>query len=814
MLVKEINPEIIQKFESLNYDTYESSVVLEWQSKLSRGSQVLLHSLRWVLAALIGFLTGFVAFLIDFFVYKISGWKFNLTELAIPSGCETSSSLRCYIRPLFVYIAINLVLVAISGFLVAYLEPVARGSGISEIKCYLNGIKIPRLVRIKTLFSKAVGVLCSVAGGLLVGKEGPMIHSGAVIAAGITQGKSSTWNADLKILRLFRNDREKMDFVAGGAAAGVSAAFGAPIGGVLFAMEEGASHWSSPLTWRVFFASMLSTFSLNFFLSGAGEDKSKWGQLSRPGLISFGSFDIGEKSGYNINLFPFFIVLGLIGGFLGAFYNFLNIKLAELRRKYLKTSFSRWLEVILVGLVTSVLSFTLSFSTHTCYLNTAETNSERKLIYCKKGYYNDMATIFFDTQEQSIKNLFHFSGNYSYTTLALFSIIYFLMSCWTYGIYAPSGLFIPTILSGASYGRLFGEICQHLFPKLSISPQVFALIGSASFLGGVMRMTISLTVIMLEATNDISYGLPIMLTIMIAKIVGDLFNHGLYDEHIHINEIPFLEWEYPLRIDQIAVLKAKDVMSKEVKYFHETTTPGEIKQVLTTCSHYGFPVVSQEQKFRGLILRNHLIVILKHKFSLQKQQVRVGVTSFSNSETENIDSSSNSHDENLKLNHNFNRSFNDKDILENEKFMDDYPRYTTIEEIELDEGDYNKIVDLKPYINTCPYFLLEDTPLQRVFDLFRTMGLRHLVIIDSTFKVVGMITRKNLCLEPHHAEAIKRNSYRGKYFAEKYLESDNETQKSSIYGKIKMENITSNWNSNDLNESLLGKTDHRVKKRK
>lgn len=83
---------------------------------------------------------------------------------------------NCLWLPYTIWLALNLLPVLIGTILVSYVEPVAAGSGIPQVKCYLNGIKVPRVVRIKTLAVKIIGVICTVVGGLAGGKVGIVFH--------------------------------------------------------------------------------------------------------------------------------------------------------------------------------------------------------------------------------------------------------------------------------------------------------------------------------------------------------------------------------------------------------------------------------------------------------------------------------------------------------------------------------------------------------------------------------------------------------------------------------------------------------------
>ncbi|KAM9457964.1 H(+)/Cl(-) exchange transporter 7 isoform 1-T1 [Clarias gariepinus] len=696
------------KYESLDYDNSENQLFLEEERRMSHMGFRCLEISRWFICGLIGFLTGLIACLIDIMVEKLAGVKYDVVKEYIEKF-TTDGGLSV---SLILWAVMNSAFVMVGSILVAYVEPIAAGSGIPQIKCYLNGVKIPRVVRLKTLLVKVCGVICSVAGGLAVGKEGPMIHSGAVVAAGVSQGRSTSLKKDFKIFEYFRRDTEKRDFVSAGAAAGVSAAFGAPVGGVLFSLEEGASFWNQMLTWRIFFASMISTFTLNFFMSVYN---GNMGELSNPGLINFGRF---ESVQYYIYEIPLFIIMGAIGGFLGALFNAINYWLTIFRIRYVHRRCLQVMEAMLVAAVSATVSFTMIYFSTDCQPLKSDSMEEYPLqLFCADGEYNAMATAFFNTPERSVRSLFHSpTGTYNPQTLGLFTLTYFFLACWTYGLTVSAGVFIPSLLIGAAWGRLFGILLPYAFPsKTSIwaDPGKYALVGAAAQLGGIVRMTLSLTVILVEATGNVTYGLPIMLVLMTAKIIGDYFIEGIYDLHIRLQSVPFLHSEAPATSHW---LTAREVMSSPVTCFNRVEKVGTIVDVLsgTSTNHNGFPVIMQPVsvdepgKLCGLILRSQLIVLLKHKVFVERARSRL------------------------------------QHRLQLKDFRDAYPRFPPIQSIHVSQDERECMMDLTEFMNPTPYTVPEETSLPRVFKLFRALGLRHLVVVDADNQVTGLVTRKDL----------------------------------------------------------------------
>ncbi|KAM4703252.1 H(+)/Cl(-) exchange transporter 6 isoform 2-T2 [Rhinophrynus dorsalis] len=781
------------------------------------------EAVRWIMVFAIGVCTGLVGLFVDYFVRLFSQFKYRVVQDSV----EECTDRGCLALSLLELLGFNLIFVFIATLFVL-IQPVAGGSGIPEIKCYLNGVKVPGVVRLRTLVCKALGVLFSVSGGLFVGKEGPMIHSGAVVGAGLPQFQSISFQRIRFDFPYFRSDRDKRDFVSAGAAAGVAAAFGAPIGGTLFSLEEGSSFWNQGLTWKVLFCSMSATFTLNFFRSGI--QFASWGSFQVPGLLNFGEFKCSDSDKkchlWTIADLAFFIIMGVIGGLLGATFNCLNTRLSKYRMRNVhpKPKLVRVFESLLVSLVTTLIVFVASMVLGECrklspphWNNTTlsgqvssseEVNSSIKTFFCPNNTYNDMATLFFNPQESAILQLFHQDGTFSPITLSFFCCVYFFLSCWTYGVSVPSGLFVPSLLFGAAFGRLVANLLKSYLGLTHIYSGTFALIGAAAFLGGVVRMTISLTVILIESTNEISYGLPIMITLMVAKWTGDFFNKGIYDIHVALRGVPLLEWETEEEMDK---LRACDIMEPNLTYVYPHTRIQSLVSILRTTAHHAFPVVTENRGNEKEFMKGNQLISNNIMFKKASILTRAGeqrkrsqsMKSYPSSELRNMCDEhiaseepvekedmlqqmlerrytpypnlypDQSPSEEWTMEERFRpltfhglvlrsqlvtllvrgvcysetQSSASQPRLSHAEMSEDYPRYPDIHDVNLTLLNPRMIVDVTPYMNPCPFTVSPNTHASQVFNLFRTMGLRHLPVVNAVGEIVGIITRHNLTHE-------------------------------------------------------------------
>ncbi|XP_057485771.1 chloride channel protein CLC-d-like isoform X2 [Actinidia eriantha] len=716
--------------ESLDYEVVENHAYREEQAqrgKLYVGYYVVV---KWFFALLIGIGTGLAAIFINISVENFAGWKYSLTFSIIQ---------KSYIAGFVVYMLINLVLVFSSTYIITQFAPAAAGSGIPEIKGYLNGVDTHGILLFRTLIGKIFGSIGSVGGGLALGKEGPLVHIGACIASLLGQGGSTKYHLSSRWLQVFNSDRDRRDLVTCGCAAGVAAAFRAPVGGVLFALEEVTSWWRSQLMWRVFFTSAIVAVVVRTAMG--------WCKSGKCGHFGSGGFIIWDVSGgqedYSFEELLPMAVIGVIGGLLGALFNQLTIYITYWRRNYLHKKGNRVkiIEVCLISLVTSIISFGLPLfrSCSPCPESDPDSGIECPRppgtygnyvnFYCGKDKeYNDLATIFFNTQDDAIRNLFSAKTihEYSAQSLLTFLVMFYTLAVVTFGTAVPAGQFVPGIMIGSTYGRLVGMFVVSFYKKLNIEEGTYALLGAASFLGGSMRMTVSLCVIMVEITNNLTLLPLIMLVLLISKAVGDAFNEGLYEEQARLRGIPLLESRPK---NEMRKMKAKEAFgNQKVVYFPRVVKVADVVSILKSNNHNGFPVIdskSGETLVIGLMLRSHLLVLLQSKVDFQHSPLP-----------------SDSRGGSLPIRHNF-----------SEFVKPASSKGLSIHDIHLGPDDLEMYIDLAPFVNRSPYIVPEDMSLTKVYNLFRQLGLRHIFVVPRASRVIGMITRKDLLIEDNEDPA-------------------------------------------------------------
>jgi chloride channel 3/4/5 len=209
----------------------------------------------------------------------------------------------------------------------------AAGSGVAEVRVILSGFVLHGFLGLRTLIFKMLSLILSVSSGLSVGKEGPFVHMATCVG-----------NIACRLFAKYdRNDAKRREVLSAAAAAGVAVAFGAPLGGVLFGLEEVSYFFPAKTLFRTFFACIIAALSLKF-LNPYGTHKIVMFEIRY--LIDWEYFELGS-----------FIFVGILGGAMGALF----IKAS----KYWAQSFRRirvikaypMLEVFLVAVVTGLMSY-------------------------------------------------------------------------------------------------------------------------------------------------------------------------------------------------------------------------------------------------------------------------------------------------------------------------------------------------------------------------------------------------------------------------------------------------------------------------
>ncbi|OBW68457.1 MAG: Uncharacterized protein AUREO_014670 [Aureobasidium pullulans] len=458
-----------------------------------------------------------------------------------------------------IYIIFSTTFAFTSARLVKSYAPYAAGSGISEIKCIIAGFVMKGFLGFWTLLIKSIGLPLAIASGLSVGKEGPSVHY-AVCTGNV-------------ISRFFdkyrRNAAKTREILSACAAAGVAVAFGSPIGGVLFSLEEMSNYFPLKTLWRSYFCALVATAVLSAM------NPFRTGQL----VMFTVSYD---RQWHFFEIF-FYIILGIFGGLYGAFVIKWNLRMQAFRKRYL-TQYPI-LEATILATATAILCYPNKF------LRIDMTESmEILFLECEGGHDYDGLC---DRQNR-------WSSVFS---LLIATVLRTFLVIISYGCKVPAGIFVPSMAIGASFGRMVGilvQATQQAFPNAAffsacqpdmpcITPGTYAFLGAAAALSGIMHITVSVVVIMFELTGALTYILPTMIVVGVTKAVSDRFGKGgIADRMIWFNGMPFLDnkedhaFGVPVSTAMTSELKALPISGLEVR---------DIEKLLEDTKYSGYPIV-------------------------------------------------------------------------------------------------------------------------------------------------------------------------------------------------------------------------------
>jgi CIC family chloride channel protein len=433
---------------------------------------------------------------------------------------------------------------ALSGILLTYFAPGARGSGIPQVKVAYaaKGGRIPFRDVVGKFF---IGIL-QIGSGASLGREGPTVH----ICAGIASLLGRTFALSQKNLKRL---------LPVGVAAGIAAAFNAPIAAVTFTIEEVVGDLDQTVLSGVIVAAAIAAVIERAIL---GE---------HPVLTVSGTYGLTHASSL-----VFYAVLGIACG--GASLAFAS-GLLELRRSVSRiTIIPEWLKPAIGGLVTGVLIL-IALK----WFGTSGVNGG--------GY---------DTLSNAL------SGTLALKVMLALFVLKSVATIFSYSTGGAGGLFAPVLFIGGMIGGVFGLLDMRILGHAENEVGAFALVGMGALFAGVIRAPITSVLIIFEMTGSYGLILPMMISNMTAYALARHFDSvAVYDALLVQDGInlPHGRGGASRVLEEMLV---RDVYHADAAVLDANLTVAEAHALVSLHDFTTFPIIGAEDRCLGVITEMRL----------------------------------------------------------------------------------------------------------------------------------------------------------------------------------------------------------------
>ena len=475
------------------------------------------------------------------------------------------------------------------GLITQYVFRTREGHGIVDVM--ESVVRSSGFIRPLAAVEKIITAAFTIGTGGSAGAEGPIVQIGAAIASGVGQ--------------LFKISRQHMPLLIGcGAAAGISAIFNSPIGGVLFALEVILFDFSIRTFTPVVMASVLANVTTQGIYLLMHSDYEA--------IFAMPVTAISLHADLRIHQMPVYLVLGILCGVVGvALTRLMYFSEEHVSFRSLPKALRPAMGGALVGLL-GVL-YVMFFGWFLLHQAKPFAFSQ----YPMPAFFGDGYGV--------IRRLFE-PGFYTHGPKHVIALLAFLCgiklvaTCITLSSGGSGGIIAPSLFLGATAGGLLGIVLQRTGIFAAAQPEVYALVGMGAVLAAVVHAPLASILILSDLTHDYKVTLPAMMSAVIATSTARLiFRDSIYTgalrlRGVHVGGTADHSVLRRLTIEQVTLEPARLV--------HGFDPLQRVVDLLTITGTADFVVVDAQGEYAGLITSQDIQLALLQREALPLLLVR------------------------------------------------------------------------------------------------------------------------------------------------------------------------------------------------